>query len=126
MIVVPVFAAVVEAQNKSRLHRWLGDCYVYGWRRASKYGYLLEGGLYSTCIAHIKKKIPTPVWATSTAERGGGSLFLGGYSITYIMYIMSWPSLPIESTDYDSCMCIFYGIAIIWMTFTENQKLLYS
>ena len=28
MTVVPVLAAVFEAQNESRLCRWLGECYI--------------------------------------------------------------------------------------------------
>ena len=28
MTVVPVLAAVFEAQNEIRLHRWLGECYI--------------------------------------------------------------------------------------------------
>ena len=27
-MVVPLLVAVFEAQNESRLHRWLGECYI--------------------------------------------------------------------------------------------------
>ena len=30
MMVAPVLAAVLEAQNESRLRRWLGECYIGG------------------------------------------------------------------------------------------------
>ena len=29
MTVAPVLAAMLEAQNNSRLSRWLGKCYIY-------------------------------------------------------------------------------------------------
>ena len=29
MTVAPVPAALLEAQNENRLHRWLGKCYIH-------------------------------------------------------------------------------------------------
>ena len=54
MMVAPVLAAVLEAQNESRLCKWLGEIAIYRRRKASKKGYLLDGGLYSRRITHIR------------------------------------------------------------------------
>ena len=57
MIVTPILTAVFEAQNESRLCRWLGKFYIGEEKLASKAvsssGYLLEGGLYSRHLVHI-------------------------------------------------------------------------
>ena len=36
MTVAPVLAAVFKAQNKSRLHRCVGECYIGGEKLVSK------------------------------------------------------------------------------------------
>ena len=59
---------VLEAQNESRLHRFLGEHYIdsESYKKVSSIG-----GAYSRHIVHIQKQALSPVWAMSTAEKRG-------------------------------------------------------
>ena len=73
MTVAPVLAAVFEAQNVSRLCRWLGKCCTGREKLVRKA--MLEGAYIQHALCIVENKPPPPSGAMSTTKKGGGTYF---------------------------------------------------
>ena len=80
----PVLAAVFEAQNESRLRRWLGVCYLGGEKLVTLSA---RGGLiFKVFCAYSKISPPSSLDHVYCWKRGGGTYFREGTVLLELGY----------------------------------------